>query len=67
MTELRRFGGALVNPRNQGLNVPNTVAAPSSSVAVAGGAAQLQGAEKRSRLMTKKINRIYGDWIDDSE
>ena len=69
MTELRRYGGALVNPTNQGFNVPNTVAAPGSSIAVAGGAAQLQGAEQRSGQTTwkfpKKIYGIYGDWVVD--
>ncbi|PWA88443.1 zinc finger (CCCH-type) family protein [Artemisia annua] len=67
--ELRRYGGALVHPRNQGFNVPKTVAAPGSSVAVAGGGAKLQGTERRSHQTTwkfpKKINGIYGDWIDD--
>ncbi|GKC03909.1 zinc finger CCCH domain-containing protein 56 [Tanacetum coccineum] len=68
-SELRRYGGALVNPPNQSFNVPNSVAAPGSSFAVAGGAGQLQGAEQRSGQTTwklpKKINGIYGDWIDD--
>ena len=71
MAELRRYGGAFVYPRNQGFNAPNTVAAPASSVAVAGGAAQLQCAQQRSVKTTwkfpKKLNGIYGDWIDDIE
>ncbi|GJS46445.1 phospholipase-like protein [Tanacetum coccineum] len=68
LSNLRRYGGALVNPPNQSFNVPNSVAAPVSSFAVAGGAGQLQGAEQRSGQTTwklpKKINGIYGDWID---
>nr|XP_043629077.1 zinc finger CCCH domain-containing protein 12-like isoform X2 [Erigeron canadensis] len=75
--ELQRYGGGPLNREanlnNQGLvflkNVAASVVGPSvSSVACAGGSEKLPIAEEKSfQKWPKKINRIYGDWIDDIE
>ncbi|KAI3690015.1 hypothetical protein L2E82_47989 [Cichorium intybus] len=67
--ELQRYGGGLVvneaKPNNQGLMLPNMIAPSGSSMAGASGSRQLPGTVGRPWKGPDKINRIYGDWIND--